>query len=332
MREILITHHVARITIMLYQPLGKTGLTVSKLGFGCAPLGNQYGDIDDREAIRAVQTAVDNGITFFDTSPYYGRTLSETRLGKALASRRHQIVLATKGGRIDRAEFDFSYQGILRMCEASLKRLQTEWIDVYQLHDIEFGDMVQVVNEAIPALHKLKADGKVRFIGVTGFPLPLLREMVETQSLDVTLSYSHYNLLNQTLNDLLAPAVKAKGMGLVNASVTNMGLLTDQGPQPWHPASARVKTLAAKAAAYCHQQGTPIAQLAIQFALQNPQVDVTLLGTRTEAELQQSLLLLEQKPDAALVTAVLAILEPVANATWPSGRTEHFEPGAVTDS
>jgi L-galactose dehydrogenase len=288
--------------------------------------------MDDQEAIRTVQVAIDNGITFFDTSPYYGRTLAETRLGKALAGRRHQIVLATKGGRVDRAEFDFSYQGILRMCEASLKRLQTDWIDVYQLHDIEFGEKTQVVNEAIPALQKLKADGKVRFIGVTGFPLLLLREMAETQGLDVTLSYSHYNLLNQTLNNVLAPAVKAKGIGLINASVTNMGLLTDQGPQLWHPASARVKALAAEAAIYCRQQGTPIAQLATQFALQNPQIDVTLLGTRTEAELRQSLSLLEQKPDPALVTAVLAMLKPVANATWPSGRPEHFEPGAVPGS
>jgi L-galactose dehydrogenase len=314
---------------MLYQSLGKTGLTVSKVGFGCAPLGNQYGDIDDREAIRAVQTAVDSGITFIDTSPYYGRTLSETRLGKALVGRREHIVLATKGGRIDRDEFDFSYDGIIQMCEASLKRLQTEWIDVYQLHDIEFGDKAQIVNEAIPALHKLKADGKVRFIGVTGFPLPLLREMVETQTLDVTLSYSHYNLLNQSLNEVLAPAVKTRGMGLINASVTNMGLLTDQGPQPWHPAAAQVKALAAAAAVYCRQHGTPIAQLAIQFALQNPLVDTTLLGTRTEAELRQSLRLLEQKLDVELVTAVLAILEPVANATWPSGRPEHFEAGMV---
>jgi L-galactose dehydrogenase len=312
---------------MHYQPLGKTGLTVSKLGFGCAPLGNQYGDIDDREAIRAVQAAVDNGITFFDTSPYYGRTLSEMRLGHALLGRREQVVLATKGGRIDRDEFDFSYEGIIQMCEASLTRLQTDRIDIYQLHDIEFGEKAQVVNEAIPAMQKLKADGKVRFIGVTGFPLPLLREMAETQELDVTLSYSHYNLLNQTLDDGLVPAVKAKGMGLINASVTNMGLLTDQGPQPWHPASTQVKALAAASAAYCRQQGASLAQLAIQFALQNPFVDVTLLGTRTESELRQSLLLLDQAADPQLIAAVLAILEPVANATWPSGRPEHFEPG-----
>jgi L-galactose dehydrogenase len=308
---------------MIYQTLGKTGLQVSKMGFGCASLGNEYGNLDNREAIRAVHLAIDHGINFFDTSPYYGRTLSETRLGEALKGRREQVILATKGGRFDRpleTGFDFSYDGILHMCEASLKRLQTDTIDVYQLHDIEFGEKAQVVAEAIPALQKLKSDGKVRFIGVTGFPLALLREMVETQALDVTLSYCHYNLVNRTLDTLLVPAVKAKGMGLINASVTGMGLLTDQGAQPWHPAPAQAKAVAAEAAAYCRERGESIAQLAIQFALQNPHVDLTLLGTRTEDELRQTLPLLETSPDPELLAAVLSILEPIANLTWPSGR------------
>lgn len=93
---------------MNYRTLGKTGLEVSTLGFGCAALGNQYGDMQDDEAIRAVHAALDQGITFFDTSAYYGRTLSETRLGQALVGQRQNVVLATKGGRIDRDEFDFS--------------------------------------------------------------------------------------------------------------------------------------------------------------------------------------------------------------------------------
>lgn len=315
---------------MIYRSLGKTGLETSMVGFGCAPLGNQYGDLDDKEAIRAVHVAIDEGINFFDTSPYYGRTLSETRLGKALVGKREQVILATKGGRIDVADFDFSYDGIIKMCEASLQRLQTDVLDVYQLHDIEFGDKEQVINEAIPAMRQLQAGGKVRFIGVTGFPLPLLREMVESQELDLTLSYSHYNLINRTLNDELAQAVKAKEMGLINASVTNMGLLTEQGPQPWHPAPAAAKALAAQAAAYCRERGVSLAQLAIQFAMQNPRVDVTLLGTRTEAELQQSLKLVGTIPDPDILAAVEVILRPIANLTWPSGRPEHYEPSAST--
>ena len=312
--------------------LGQTGLQVSRMGFGGAPLGNEYGDIGKDEAIRAVHVAIDNGINFFDTSPYYGRTLSETRLGEALKGKRHHVILATKGGRFDRplaTGFDFSYDGIIAMCEASLRRLQTDYLDVYQLHDIEFGDKEQVVQEAIPALQKLKTGGKVRFIGVTGYPLPLLRQMVETQSLDVILSYCHYNLMNTTLNDVLVPAVKARGVGLIHGSVTHMGLLTDQGPPPWHPAPAPVKEVATAAASYCRSQGVSLAHLAIQFALQNPHVDVMLLGTRTVAELEKSLRLLQTEPDSGLLTAVQRIIEPVANATWPSGRPEHFEPGAV---
>jgi L-galactose dehydrogenase len=310
---------------MIYTQLGKTGVTVSRLGFGCAALGNQYGDIQDSEAIRAVHAALDQGITFFDTSAFYGRTLSETRLGQALVGQRQNVILATKGGRIDRDEFDFSTAGILNMCTASLRRLQTDYLDIYQLHDIEFGDPSQIINEAIPALQQLKQEGKVRFIGVTGYPLPLLHQIIETHQLDVTLSYCHYNLLNTTLNDVLVPAVKAKQMGLINGSVTHMGILTDQGPPPWHPASAPVKQVGRKVAAYCRQQGTPVAHLAIQFALQNEAVDVTLLGTRTVTELNESVQLLEQPPDPTLLASVLAMIEPVANLSWSSGRWEPHE-------
>lgn len=305
---------------MIYTQLGKTGLTVSRLGFGGAALGNQYGDLQDSEAIRAVHAALDQGITFFDTSAFYGRTLSETRLGQALVGQRPKVILASKGGRIDRDEFDFSTAGILNMCAASLRRLQTDYLDIYQLHDIEFGDPSQIINEAIPALQQLKQEGKVRFIGVTGYPLPLLRQIIETHPLDVTLSYCHYNVLNTTLNDELVPVVKAKEMGLINGSVTHMGILTDQGPPPWHPAPAAVKQVGREVADFCSRHGVPVAHLAIQFALQNDAVDVTLLGTRTVAELNESVRLLGQSPDPALLASVQALIEPVANISWPSGQ------------
>lgn len=317
---------------MEYRTLGKTGLRVSQMGFGCVSLGNEYGALSDDEGTRTVLAAIDHGINFFDTSPYYGRTLSESRLGTALRGRRHEVVLATKGGRFDaplETGFDFSYNGIITMCEASLRRLQTDYFDVYQLHDIEFGDKEQVVNEGIRALHDLQQAGKVRFIGVTGYPLPLLREMVETQTLDVTLSYCHYNLLNQQLNEVLVPAVQARGLGLINASVTHMGILTDQGPQDWHPAPRVIKETAVRAAAYCREQGVSLAQLTIQFALQNPHVDVTLLGARTHAELMSSLALLDAPLDTAILADVQEILRPAVNLSWESGRPEHFEPGAL---
>ncbi len=140
--------------------------------------------------------------------------------------------------------------------------------------------------------------------------------------LDVTLSYCHDNLMDTTLNQTLVPIVKAKGMELINGSVTHMGILTDQGPQPWHPAPSRVKQISKDVADFCRHQDTSIAHLAIQFALQNDEVDVTLLGTRTVAELTESVKLLDQPPDPALLAFVLAMIEPVANISWPSGQWE----------
>jgi L-galactose dehydrogenase len=319
---------------VIYNQLGKTGLQVSKVGFGCAPLGNVYGLIEDQQGIKAVHTAIDRGVNFFDTSPYYGRTLSETRLGAALKGKRDKVVLATKGGRFDmplETGFDFSSEGIMRMCEASLRRLQTDFIDVYQLHDIEFGDKAQVIIEAIPALHRLKNDGKVRFIGVTGYPLHLLHEMVDTQALDVILTYCHYNLMNNTLNEILAPIVKSKNVGLINASVTHMGILMDQGPPEWHPAPARVKDTGRAVTVFCDRQNANIAHLAIQYALQNRHVDVTLLGARTLEELEQSLKILDEPVNTELLSAVQEMIAPHHNINWPSGRPENYEPGVIRD-
>lgn len=306
---------------MKMNTLGKTNLSVSAVGFGCVGLGGQYGALEEAEAIRAVHHAIDAGINYFDTSTYYGIGLSETRLGKALKGRRHEIILSTKGGRFGETGFDFSYDNIIRMCDASLQRLQTDWIDVYQLHDVEFG-RIETVLEGIRALHDLKQQGKVRFIGVTGYPLDLLRHVAATQELDVTLTYCHGNLMNQRMDELLVPTIKARNMGLVNASITHMGILTPQGEQDWHPAPVVVKAVGRTVAALCAAQGANIAELAIQYALQNPHADVTLLGTRTVAELESSLTLLDRPIDTDLLAEVQAQIAPVLNTEWSSGHIQ----------
>ena len=145
---------------MKYRPLGKTDLKVSMIGFGATTLGNEYGDIDTSTGINAVHAAIDLGVNFFDTSPYYGRTLSETRLGEALKGYRDQVIIATKGGRYDIDGFDFSAQRLEKSIDESLKRLQTDVIDVYQLHDIEFTQRLQIIEESLPTLEKLKNKGK----------------------------------------------------------------------------------------------------------------------------------------------------------------------------
>lgn len=316
---------------MNYRALGRTDLQVSELSFGCAPLGNEYGELEEGEAVRAVWAALDGGVNCFDTSPYYGRTLSEKRLGAALEGIREQVVLATKGGRFDYAlgsGFDFTRAGVVRMCEESLRRLRTDYLDIYQLHDIEFGERRVVMEEGLEALRDLKRAGKARYIGVTGYPPDLLRETAEACELDVVLSYCHYNLLNQRMQEALVPLVLERGMALINGSVLHMGILSEGGPQPWHPAPARVKAAGRQAGEWCRKRGARISDLAMQFAMANPAVSTTLMGARNVPEVLRTLEVAGGELDLELLAGVEEILAPVRDVEWESGRPEYFHPEA----
>ena len=222
---------------MRYRRLGETALDVSVLGFGSSPFGNVYGAPTPADTQAAVDTAIDCGINFFDTSPYYGLTLAEERLGSALAGKRNQVLLATKCGRNAVDSFDFSRASIRSSVEQSLRRLRTDHLDLLQAHDVEFAPEQQIVEETIPALRELQAEGKARYIGITGYPLQLLRRIAGQAPVDTILSYCRYSLLNTDMLRVLAPLAEAQGVGLLNASPMMMGLLTEGGPPPWHPAS-----------------------------------------------------------------------------------------------
>ena len=142
---------------MDYRRLGRTDLSLSAIGFGASTLGDVFGNIDPAEGIRAVHLAVDSGINFFDSSPYYGITLAETRLGEALAGRRDRVIVATKCGRYGVDEFDFSAKRVTASIDESLRRLQTDYIDLFQAHDVEFGDVQQIIHETVPALRQAAA-------------------------------------------------------------------------------------------------------------------------------------------------------------------------------
>jgi len=135
-----------------YRRLGHTDLEVSVLGFGTSLLGNVFGTIDPAEGRRAIHFAIKRGINFFDVSPYYGLTLAESRLGEALAGKRDKIVLATKCGRYGPDRFDFSEKRVAASIDESLKRLGTDYVDLLQVHDVEFGDVQQIIDETIPAI------------------------------------------------------------------------------------------------------------------------------------------------------------------------------------
>ncbi len=314
---------------MQYKQLGKTDLNVSVIGFGSGPLGNLYGDIDTQTGINAVHAAIDGGVNFFDTAYYYGPKLSEIRLGEALKGYRDKVLIATKGGRYDDAEFDFTAKRLTEAIEESLTRLQTDYIDLYQLHDIEFDKTSIVLEEGLPILEKFREQGKIRYIGITGYPPHLLRDVAQQHPVDSILSYCHYNLMNTTLNEVLVPTIEEQGIGLINASILHMGVLTEKGAQPWHPAPQKVHDAGKQIAQLAHEHGANITDLAIQFALQNEHVDTTLIGMRTIDEVEHNLALLDSEIDTALLAKIQEVIAPVKDINWVSGLPEHHEPGAL---
>jgi L-galactose dehydrogenase len=312
-----------------YSILGKTELKVSRLSFGGSSLGGVFREVDEREAIRTVFTAIDLGINFIDCSPYYGMTRAETVLGKALKEiPRDDFYVATKVGRYGEAEFDFSAKRVTASVDESLRRLKVDYIDLIQCHDIEFGSLDQVVGETIPALRRVIEQGKARFIGITGLPLKIFRYVLDRTPVDTILSYCHYSLNDTSLEGLI-PYLEEKEVGIINASPLSMGLLTERGAPAWHPAPEEIKVACAKAAAYCRSRGVDISQLALQFAVANPKIDTTLVGTASPKNLKKNAKWIESPPDQELLAEVREILKPILNKTWPSGRPENNEEGAV---
>mmetsp|Transcript_34547 Transcript_34547/g.88384 ORF Transcript_34547/g.88384 Transcript_34547/m.88384 type:complete len:364 (-) Transcript_34547:263-1354(-) len=318
------------------RPLGNTGLDVSVLGFGASPLGSVFQEIDEDEGVASVHEAVRLGVNFFDTSPFYGITRSEKVLGRALKDiPREKVVLSTKVGRYGQEEFDFSAARVTASVTESLQRLNVEYIDIIQCHDIEFGDLDQVVSETLPALQKLKEKGLVRHIGITGLPLKIFKYVIDRVppgTVDVVLSYCHYSLNDQSMLDLL-PYLKERNIGVINASPLSMGLLTPQGPPSWHPAPDAVQQAAKAAAELCASAGVNLAKLAIMDSMRNPEIATHLVGmcTREQVALnvQTALQALGSEPEenAEKNTEVLAqvkeVLAPVKGVTWPSGKPEN---------
>jgi aryl-alcohol dehydrogenase-like predicted oxidoreductase len=245
-------------------------------------------------------------------------------LGKALREiPRDSYYLATKVGRYGSDEFDFSADRVTASVDESLARLGVEHVDVIQCHDIEFGDLNQIVDETLPALDRVREQGKARFIGITGLPLSVFTKIGERAEIDMVLSYCHYCLNDTALTGIL-PFLKGRGIGIINASPLSMGLLTNRGVPDWHPADLDIRLSCSRAAAHCRSRGVDIAKLAIQFAVANVDIATTLVGTANPEHLRNNVAWIEEPLNAELLADTQAILDPIHNKTWPSGRDFRF--------
>ncbi len=308
------------------RPLGNTGLELTALTFGASSLGSEFREVDLNDALQSVRVALDLGMNFIDTSPYYGRGVSEVLLGFALKGvPRDSYYLGTKLGRYDAGHFDFSAKRVAESVDVSLHRLRTDHLDIILCHDIEFVDMNQIVEETLPALRKIQQQGKVRFIGVSGYPMNVFRFILDRADLDVILSYNHYTLQNTMLADL-APYLREKGVGIMNAAPFSARLLTNSPLPPWHKATPEVRAICAKAAKHCEERGTDIARLALQYAIDHPDMATCIVGSGNPDNIRKWAQWAGEPIDRNLLAEVLAILKPIHNWFYIEGRPENNDP------
>lgn len=277
-------HDENEVRKMVYNDFGTTGLKVSKLSFGTGVFCYAYNDVDVEKCRQTLVHALKKGINYIDTAPYYGHGESEEVLGKILEGvPRKAYYLATKIGRYDRelkTQFNFTAEKTKESIDMSLKRMKLTYVDILQVHDIEFAPSLDMVlNETLPTVQEIVKSGKARFIGVTGYPVRTLAECVEksTIKIDMVLSYARLTMLDDGLKEYL-PVFKKHKLGIVNAAANALGLLTNLGERPWHVATQPLKDVCADARKFCIKSDVELGKLAVWHSLQQEGPTTTLVG------------------------------------------------------
>ena len=282
---------------MQYHEIGKTGMKVSSLSFGASSLGGVFHDLKGKEGIQAVFTAIEAGMNFIDVSPYYGHYKAETVLGKALKDiPRDRYYLSTKVGRYGKDgvnTWDYSAKRATESVYESMERLNIDFIDLINVHDIEFADLNQVVNETLPALVELREKGVVGHVGITDLQLENLKWVIDR-----------------------SPSGESKEIGVINASPLSMGLLSERGVPVWHPAPKPLVDACRKAMEHCKAKNYPIEKLAMQFSVSNPKIATTLFSTTNPENVKKNIGFIEESIDWELVREVREIIGEQQRVSW----------------
>lgn len=307
---------------MKYKELGNTGLKISEIGYGASSLGGVFHSFDEGRGIDSVFAAIDAGINFIDVSPYYGHYKAETVLGKALKQiPRDKYFLSTKVGRYGedgKNTWDYSAERVTRSVYESMERLNIDYIDIINVHDVEFADLNQIVEETLPALVALKEKGVVGHVGITDLQLENLKWVIEHTpkgTVESVLNFCHYCLNDDKLVDFL-DFFEENGVGVISASPFSMGLLTERGVPAWHPAPKPLVEACVKAAEHCKAKGYPIEKLAMQFSIQNDRIASTLFSTTRPENLLKNIEYIKEPADEQLVKEVQEIIGDQKRVSW----------------
>lgn len=298
-------------------------MRVSNLGFGASSLGGVFRGVREEEAVRAVHTAVDGGINFIDVSPYYGHLKAETVLGKALKDiRRDRYYLSTKVGRYGKDgvnSWDYSARRAKESVYESMERLNVDHIDLINVHDVEFADLRQVVDETLPALVELRREGVVGHVGITDLQPENLKWVIEHSeegTVESVLNFCHYCINDDLLVEYF-DFFEKNGIGVINASPFSMGLLSMRGAPEWHPAPQALKDACAKAAQYCDRKGYPIDKLAIQYSTSmNEHIATTLFSSANPDNVTRNIEYVNSPMDMELLREVKDIIGNQMRVRW----------------
>ncbi len=304
--------------------LGNTQLELPILSFGASSLGAEFRGVTVDEVLASVQVALDLGLNFIDTSPFYGRGMSEVLLGVALKNvPRDSYQICTKLGRFDLNHFDFSAQRVAESVDVSLHRLGCGHLDIVLCHDIEFVPLQQIIDETLPALRKQQQAGKVRYVGFSGYPQKIFHKILEQSTVDCVMNYNQYTLQNTRFADETIPLLKQHSVGIMNAGPFAARLLTNSQLPAWFRDSLSVQQAARRAAEHCTARGVDIAQLALQFCLLNDDITTTVAGSANPDNIRKWVEWSQQPIDRQLLAEVQQLLAPVKNVGHSEGLPEN---------
>ena len=270
---------------MKYVQLGNSDLQVSQIGFG----GMSLTEGEDAQNIRLLRKAAEQGINLFDTADLYQHGRNEETFGKAFRDIRQQVIIATKVGnrwRPDGSGWDWNpnKEYILESAEASLHRLQTDYIDLYQLHG---GTIDDPIDETIEAFELLKQQGKIRYYGISSIRPNVIREYIERSQIVSVMT--QYSLLDRRPEEQTLELLRQNKIGVLVRGAVAKGLLIDKAASEYLNYSTEEVARAAEAVATLSKEGRGRAQTAIQYVLQHPAVNTAVVGIRTEQQLKDSL-------------------------------------------
>lgn len=298
-------------------------MKVPVLSFGASSLGSVFHETREAESIQAVFTAVENGMNFIDVSPYYGHYKAETVLGKALKEiPRDAFMLSTKVGRYGKDgvnTWDYSGKRATESVYESMERLHLDYIDLINVHDIEFADLNQVVTKHCRHWwnysRKRNREACRHYRPSTGKPAMGIIDRVPEGTVETILNFCHYCLNDDKLADYF-DYFESKQIGIINASPLSMGLLSQRGVPDWHPAPAALVETCQKAVQHCASKGYPIEKLAMQYSVSNPRIATTLFSSANPENVRKNIQYIEDPIDWDLVREVQEIIGDQKRVSW----------------